>query len=202
MNKKNLLSLSSENILQLLSKEFRLNFSQNGQDYFALCPFHVEKTPSFAFEPEKIIFKCFSCGFGTGSIFKLWAQIKKISLLQTKQEIEQLGYNVGFKEKTSSSKETDKESIFSLIVKVYQHNLFSKLGKEKLSYLQQERQLNYVVIEQFELGCTVNRQQLVNLFLPNSEKIKQLFSVNLLRTKEERNQVYDFFSENQLIIPL
>src|SRR3954451_5432295 len=152
MNKKTPLSLSSENILQLLSKEFHLNFSQNGQDYFALCPFHAEKTPSFAFEPEKRIFKCFSCGFGTGSIFKLWAQIKKINLLQAKQEIEQLGYNVGFKEKNSPSEETDKGNVLSLVSKVYQHNLFSKSGKEKLNYLQQKRQLNYDIIEQFELG--------------------------------------------------
>jgi len=201
MNKKSLLPLSSENILQLLSKEFRLSFSQKGQDYFALCPFHAEKTPSFAFEPEKRIFKCFSCGFGTGSIFKLWSQVKKISLLQTKQEIEQLGYNVGFKEKLPLSEETDKESMFSLIVKVYQHNLFSKPGKEKLNYLQHKRQLNYATIEQFELSCSINHQQLVNLFLPNTEKIKELISINLLRTNE-RNQVYDFFSENQLIIPL
>lgn len=122
-------------------------------------------------------------------------------MLQAKQEIEQLGYNVGFKEKSPLS-ETDKESIFSLVAKVYRHNLFSKPGKEKLNYLQQKRQLNYNIIEQFELGCAINHQQLVNLFLSNSEKIKQLVSVNLLRTKEERNQVYDFFSENQLIIPL
>jgi DNA primase len=88
-----------------------------------------------------------------------------------------------------------------LIVKVYQHNLFSKPGKEKLNYLQHKRQLNYATIEQFELGCSINHQQLVNLFLPNTEKIKELISINLLRTNE-RDQVYDFFSENQLIIPL
>jgi len=67
----NLLPLSAENIIQLLKSEFRLVFSKRGQDYFTFCPFHQEKTSSFAFEPEKKIFKCFGCGFGVGSVFKL-----------------------------------------------------------------------------------------------------------------------------------
>src|ERR1043165_1872547 len=170
MNEKKPLPLSSENILQLLRKEFNLIFNQKGQDYFALCPFHPEKTSSFAFEPEKKIFKCFGCGFGAGSIFKLWVQIKKIGLLQARQEIAQLGYNVGFKKKTPELEETSKEStIFSLVTKIYQHNLFSGTGKKKLAYLQQKRQLNCVTIEQFELGCAINHQQLTNLFLPDTE---------------------------------
>jgi len=52
-NMNQILPLSRKNILQLLKKEFNLIFNQKGQDYFALCPFHLEKTPSFAFEPEK-----------------------------------------------------------------------------------------------------------------------------------------------------
>lgn len=202
MNKNNLLPLSSKNILQLLRKEFNLIFNQKGQDYFTLCPFHPEKTSSFAFEPEKKIFKCFGCGLGVGSIFKLWAQIKKINLPQAKQEIAQLGYNVGFNEKNSELEGTDKESlILSLVTKIYQHNLFSGAGKPPLAYLQQKRRLNCATIEQFELGYAVNHQQLTNLFLPDTEKIKQLVSTKLLRTSKG-NQIHDFFSEGQLIFPL
>ena len=71
MDQKILLPLSAENILQLLKREFRLLFTQKGRDYFAPCPFRQEKSPSFAFEPEKKIFKCFGCGFGAGNFFKL-----------------------------------------------------------------------------------------------------------------------------------
>lgn len=71
MNQKNLLPLSTENILQLLKKGLGLSFVQKGQDYFALCPFRQEKSSSFAFEPEKTIFKCFGCGFGAGNVFKV-----------------------------------------------------------------------------------------------------------------------------------
>jgi DNA primase len=71
MGQENLLPLSTENIIQLLKNEFHLTFNKRGQDYFAFCPFHQEKTSSFAFEPEKKIFKCFGCGFGVGNVFKL-----------------------------------------------------------------------------------------------------------------------------------
>lgn len=71
MDHEKLLPLSTENILQLLKNEFRLTFNKKGQDYFALCPFRQEKSSSFAFEPEKKIFKCFGCDLGFGNIFKL-----------------------------------------------------------------------------------------------------------------------------------
>jgi DNA primase len=87
------------------------------------------------------------------------------------------------------------------VTKIYQHNLFSGTGKKALAYLQQKRQLNCATIEQFELGCAINHQQLTSLFLSDAEKIRQLVSINLLRTSKG-NQIHDFFSEGQLVFPL
>ncbi|CAJ0747493.1 23551_t:CDS:10 [Entrophospora sp. SA101] len=130
------------------------------------------------------------------------SQIKKISVVKAKQEIKQLGYYVGSEENCLEQEETSKEKkLFSLVAEIYQHNLLSVSGKKVSAYLRQKRQLTEETIQQFGLGCVVNHQQLTNLFLPDDEAAKNLLLTNLLRNKES-NKIADFFTENQLIIPL
>ncbi len=41
---------------------------KSGSNYFGLCPFHNERSPSFSVSPDKQIFYCFGCGEGGGVI--------------------------------------------------------------------------------------------------------------------------------------
>ena len=45
-----------------------VSLKKKGSNYFGLCPFHNEKTPSFSVAPDKQIFYCFGCGKGGGPI--------------------------------------------------------------------------------------------------------------------------------------
>ncbi|CAJ0634039.1 1935_t:CDS:2 [Entrophospora sp. SA101] len=129
-------------------------------------------------------------------------ETKKKLVVKAKQEIKQLGYYVGSEENCLEQEETSKEKkLFSLVAEIYQHNLLSVSGKKVSAYLRQKRQLTEETIQQFGLGCVVNHQQLTNLFLPDDEAAKNLLLTNLLRNKES-NKIADFFTENQLIIPL
>lgn len=49
-------------ILDVVSKDVILK--KSGGNYWGLCPFHKEKTPSFSVNPAKGIYKCFGCGEG------------------------------------------------------------------------------------------------------------------------------------------
>jgi DNA primase len=49
-----------------------------GANFVGLCPFHQEKTPSFAVHPVKQIFHCFGCGVG-GDVFKFVMLIESLS---------------------------------------------------------------------------------------------------------------------------
>ena len=45
-----------------------MEIKKKGRNFFGLCPFHNEKTPSFSVSQERQIFKCFGCGKGGSSI--------------------------------------------------------------------------------------------------------------------------------------
>ncbi|MDR1440465.1 MAG: DNA primase, partial [Clostridiales bacterium] len=57
----------SADIVDIVSKTVHLE--KKGRNFFGLCPFHAEKTPSFSVNPEKRIFYCFSCNRG-GDAFR------------------------------------------------------------------------------------------------------------------------------------
>ncbi|HVS88133.1 MAG TPA: DNA primase [Candidatus Acidoferrum sp.] len=53
-----------------------LRLKKSGQNFSGLCPFHAEKTPSFAVHPVKQIYHCFGCGVG-GDVFKFVMEMEK-----------------------------------------------------------------------------------------------------------------------------
>jgi DNA primase (bacterial type) len=49
-------------IVDIVSKS--VDLKKRGRNFFGLCPFHEEKTPSFSVAPDKGIYHCFGCGKG------------------------------------------------------------------------------------------------------------------------------------------
>ena len=41
-----------------------VTLKKKGANYFGLCPFHNEKSPSFSVSPGKQMYYCFGCGAG------------------------------------------------------------------------------------------------------------------------------------------
>lgn len=57
---------SQSDIVDVISDYMQL--TKRGRNYFGLCPFHGEQTPSFSVSQEKQIFHCFGCGAGGNAI--------------------------------------------------------------------------------------------------------------------------------------
>ncbi|SHK05038.1 DNA primase [Rhodothermus profundi] len=58
-----------------------VSLRRRGSNWFGLCPFHEEKTPSFSVNPTLGIFKCFGCGVG-GDVFAFIQQIERVSFVE------------------------------------------------------------------------------------------------------------------------
>src|SRR5258708_23776784 len=69
-------------IVRVVGEYVRLK--KNGQNFTGLCPFHSEKTPSFAVHPVKQIYHCFGCGVG-GGVFKFVMEMDKCELMEAGQ---------------------------------------------------------------------------------------------------------------------
>lgn len=63
-------------IVRVIGEYVRLK--KSGQNFTGLCPFHQEKTPSFAVHPVKQIYHCFGCGAG-GDVFKFVMEMDKLA---------------------------------------------------------------------------------------------------------------------------
>ena len=59
-----------------------ISLEKKGRNYFGLCPFHDDHTPSLSVSPEKQIYKCFVCG-ESGNVFNFVMNYEHISLLMT-----------------------------------------------------------------------------------------------------------------------
>jgi len=139
-------------IIEVVSSHVELK--QRGRNFFGLCPFHSEKTPSFSVNPDKQIYKCFGCGAGGGAI-NFVMEIENLEFVDAIKKLAQT-FNIVLDIKGGDSKKyADLKSqliaIHNYTAKYYQKILTSKIGKDALHYLT-DRGLSKKIIEDYKLG--------------------------------------------------
>lgn len=71
-----------------------VHLKKMGANYFGLCPFHGEKTPSFSVNAQKQIFHCFGCGKG-GDVLKFVMEYENVTFPEAVKKLaEEVGYSL------------------------------------------------------------------------------------------------------------
>lgn len=174
---------------------------KKGQNMWACCPFHGEKTPSFSLSPAKQIYKCFGCG-KAGDPIQFVMDIEGIGF---QEAIRQLAgkYGIEVEEEANLSPEqnleqSERESLFIAVnfaKDFFVKNLDTEEGKSiGVSYFK-ERGFTPQIIQKFDLGYALDGwDHLLKAAKAAGYQEEILLKAGLILQKEgEAERLYDRF---------
>ncbi|MET3699270.1 DNA primase [Bacillus oleivorans] len=197
---------ASADIVDVISEYVQLK--KKGRNYFGLCPFHGENTPSFSVAPDKQIFHCFGCGAG-GNVFSFLMDIDGLSFIEAVQKIaERTGKDIpALSVQTDhASPKTEKEKqlfdLHELLNKFYHHLLVNtKEGQKAYLYLE-NRGISKDAIDTFQIGYAPGSWDFVKNYLEKkgfSHSIIEESGIIVKSTQGDRT--FDRF-RNRIMFPI
>ncbi len=184
---------AANDILDVVSNYVSLK--RKGNNYFGLCPFHREKTPSFSVATEKQIYHCFGCGQG-GNVISF---IMKIENINFKEAIEflaerakinlptELGvHELGFTQDELIEREKHKKNMYE-INKIAGRFFYDNIQKSKMAqdYIH-KRSINMDTVRKFGLGFALDDNGLTKLLVANSFAEDDMIATGLIGKTNSR----------------
>lgn len=162
-----------------------VSLKKRGSNYFGLCPFHSENTPSFSVNPDLSIYKCFGCGAG-GDVFNFVMEIEGTAFPEAVRMLaEKAGIEIP-EDEADQERAGEKESVYNALrfaARFYYSTLTqSGAGKHALKYLK-ARGFTKRTIKSFGLGYAIDSWD------------------GLLKSAKEHHISDEHLSEGGLIIP-
>ena len=152
---------TNANIVDIISDYLPL--TQKGKNFFGVCPFHDDHSPSMSVSSEKQIYKCFSCG-AAGNVFTFVQNYENISFIDSVRMVaEKIGYNIVIKETKKPVKNANLYKAMELSEMFFKNNLNTSSGIHAKKYLE-ERNINENIISEFNIGLSLpEKKSLYNL---------------------------------------
>jgi DNA primase len=201
-------------------QQYLPNLKRSGKNYFALCPFHSERTPSFSVAPDKGIIHCFGCGY-TADIIKFVQDMEHISYVEAVEKIANkisftLEYVDAEQQRILKEKYDEQKVLLDLLTNLAEvyHNILlnEKIASEARNYLA-SRGIKLETIKQFKLGFAPDG----NFISRNYKDIKELKDFDLstlhkagvisFKTDEDNDSLkkyehpFDYF-RNRIMFPI
>ena len=177
-----------------------VSLRRRGANYWGLCPFHDDKSPSFSVSPSKGVCKCFSCGKG-GSAIHFIMEHEQLSYYEALKYLAKK-YNIEVHEKELTDEEkqkrTERESMFvinAFAQEFFSHSLLeTEEGRSVGMAYFRERGFNEDIIRKFGLGYSPEkRDALAQEAKKRGYKTEFLLKTGLCR-EGQHGSIYDLFA--------
>lgn len=185
-----------------------VQLKRTGSAYKGLCPFHDERTPSFAVFPQSGTWRCFgACGIG-GDIFSFLMQREN---LEFREALEMLAAEVGITlddERSASQDERARlyainEAAATYFQQILHHHRGAGSGspEEARTYLK-NRGIGSQAAKTFQLGFALDSWSgLRDHLTEQGWSLDDQLQAGLVKQNEERNRIYDAF-RGRVMIPI
>ena len=191
----------SNDIVDVISQYVHLK--RSGRNFFGLCPFHNEKSPSFSVSPDKQIFHCFGCGVG-GNVFSFITQIEGINFVEAVQMLAERA-NIQLptlQDNGDSQREELKAKVYKVnefTAEFYHQNLYKPQAKIAQEYVK-KRQLSNETLKSFKIGFSGKFDELYQELKKQGFGEREILESGLVN-KNDRGQYIDRY-RNRLMFPI
>lgn len=193
---------SRNDIVDVISGYVRLQ--KKGSNYFGLCPFHNEKSPSFSVSSGKQMYYCFGCGAG-GNVFTFLMEYENFSFREALESLaERAGVDLPKQDFPGRRQEADyRQRLLEVnkeAGKFYYTMLRNEQGSRAMEYFK-NRGLSRETMQKFGLGCCGRYSDMLYRYLRQKGYEDSLLRDSGLITYDERHGGRDKFF-NRAMFPI
>ena len=187
---------SNANIVDIISSYVPLTLK--GKNYFGVCPFHEDHSPSMSVSTDKQIYKCFSCG-AAGNVFTFVKDYENVSFPDAVKIVaDKIGYNLNYVSVKKAKNHNKEYEIMDYTLKFFQNYLNTKDGLKAKKYLN-ERGIDDKAIKEFDIGLSPFKNDVLSNILLKKYDKQDLVNLSLI-TVDGAN-TYDLFVD-RIIFPI
>ena len=192
-------------IVSVVSKYVQLE--RKGRLYWACCPFHHEKTPSFAVNEVNQFYHCFGC-HEHGDVIKF---VEKMENLPFIDSVRMLAQSVGMQLPENDDIDRDnvekekkhKDRLLRLLKDAaiyYNKNLLDDRAKPARDYMVQ-RKIEKNIATRFGIGCSLGFYEVINYLKGLGYTEQEMYEAGVVKRRDDKSRFYDAVG-GRLVFPI
>ncbi len=191
----------ANDIVDVISQYVHLK--RSGRNFFGLCPFHNEKSPSFSVSPDKQIFHCFGCGVG-GNVFTFLSKIEGINFVEAVQQLAERA-NIQlptFENHVDREREELKAKVYKVnefTAQFYHENLYKPTAKLAQEYVK-KRKLSNETLKSFRIGFSGKFDELYQALKKEGFEDPEILESGLVNRNDNGRYIDRY--RNRLMFPI